>query len=178
MDPSVVAAMAKWPDVPDCRDWLSLDRRGKWRLQGQPVVHPGLADFIGRNYERHDSGGWFMQNGPQRVWVTLEVAPWVLHVDSGGELRTHTGQAAGEIRAAWLVDGESLCLAGEQGLGLVDDRDLHALFEHILRQDGSAPEADLDAAATLIFRWQGRDLPLRRCTDADLPLLGGFRRSP
>ena len=45
MDPSVIAAMAKWPNVPDCRGWLSLDRRGQWRLQGSPVRHAGLAEF-------------------------------------------------------------------------------------------------------------------------------------
>ena len=45
MDASVVAAMAKWPNVPDCRGWLSLDRRGQWRLQGSVVRHAGLAEF-------------------------------------------------------------------------------------------------------------------------------------
>jgi hypothetical protein len=179
MDASVVAAMAKWPNVPDCQGWLSLDRRGKWRLQGNPVAHAGLSEFIGRNYVRHESGAWFMQNGPQRVWVSLDVAPWVLHLEGDGSLRTHTGMAAGEISAAWLVDGESLCLMCEHGLGVVDDRDLPALLEHILRPDGGALEEMEDAAkGKLIFRWQETTLPLKQCADCDLPVLGDFRRSP
>lgn len=178
MDPSVIAAMAKWPNVPDCHGWLGLDRRGNWRLQGQAVAHAGLAEFIGRNYERHESGAWFMQNGPQRVWVALEATPWIYRLGSGDTLLTHTGKAAGELRAAWLVDGEALCLAAEHGLGLVDDRDLQTLFEHIRRPDGSAPGDDLDGEALLEFDWCDIRLPLQRCADAELPAIGGFRRSP
>lgn len=178
MDPSVVAAMAKWPNVPDCRGWLSLDRRGQWRLQGSPVRHAGLAEFIGRNYERHQSGAWFMQNGPQRVWVELAAMPWVLHLDSAAGLVTHTGRPASEISAAWLVDGDSLCLATEHGLGLVDDRDLPTFLEH-LRALGTAPPAvDLLAAPDLVLDWHGTALPLQRCTDAELPAIGCFRRQP
>ncbi|HEX5803136.1 MAG TPA: DUF2946 family protein [Azospira sp.] len=173
MDPSVIAAMAKWPNVPDCHGWLGLDRRGNWRLQGQPVVHPGLAEFIGRNYERHDSGAWFMQNGPQRVWVTLEATPWVYRLGSGDTLLTHTGKTAGELHAAWLVDGEALCLATEHGVGLVDDRDLPAFFDRLRNADGLPPEGDLDGAA-LELRWAGQRLPLLRCALAELPRIGGF----
>jgi len=32
MDSDVLAAMARWPDVPDAYGWLSLDARGRWRL--------------------------------------------------------------------------------------------------------------------------------------------------
>lgn len=177
MDPSVVAAMAKWPNVPDCRGWLSLDRRGQWRLQDSPVRHAGLAEFIGRNYECDESGAWFMQNGPQRVWIELAATPWVLHLSDGG-LVTHTGLPVHDIQAAWLVDGESLCLMCECGLGLADDRDLPALFERIRRPDGSAPGDDLDNEALLEFDWRDVRLPLQRCSDAELPAIGGFRRSP
>lgn len=179
MDASVVAAMAKWPNVPDCKGWLSLDRRGRWRLQGNPVAHGGLSDFIGRNYLRHESGAWFMQNGPQRVWVSLDVAPWVLHLDGDGSLKTHTGMAACEISAAWLIDGESLCLMFEHGLGLVDDRDLQVLLERVRQLDGSTlNDVVVDGEAELIFHWQETPLPLKHCSDGDLPLLGNFRRSP
>jgi hypothetical protein len=33
MDDIVKAAMAKWPDVPDCYGWLALDARGNWRMR-------------------------------------------------------------------------------------------------------------------------------------------------
>jgi len=180
MDPSVIAAMAKWPDVPDCLGWLSLDRRGRWRLQGSPVVHAGLAEFIGRNYacdETDRCGAWFMQNGPQRVWVELQATPWIFRLDGTG-FTTHTGLPVGRITAAWLVDNESLCLAGECGFGLVDDRDLQALLEQIRRPDGAHVDGDLADEGELIFDWGGIALPLRRCTDAELPAIGRFRRLP
>jgi len=180
MDPSVIAAMARWPDVPDCRGWLSLDRRGRWRLQGSPVAHAGLAEFIGRNYACDASehrGTWFMQNGPQRVWVELEATPWIFRFDGTG-FTTHTGLTSGRIDGAWLVDNESLCLSGECGFGQVDDRDLQALLERIRRPDGSLPDGELKDETELIFDWNDTRLPLRRCADADLPAIGGFRRSP
>lgn len=177
MDSNVAAAMARWPNVPDCRGWLSLDRRGRWRLQGSLVTHAGLAEFIGRHYGRHESGAWFMQNGPQRVWVELAATPWIFRL-AGDGFTTHTGVPAGRIGAAWLVDGESLCLLGECGLGLVDDRDLQALFERIRRPDGTAPDDDLGAESALCLAWGGDALPLRHATDAGLEALGGFRRSP
>ena len=178
MDPSVVAAMAKWPNVPDCRGWLSLDRRGQWRLQGSPVRHAGLAEFIGRNYECNDAGAWFMQNGPQRVWVELAATPWVLHLDGVGGLTTHTGRLAERISAAWLVDGESLCLATEHGLGLIDDRDLPAFLEHLRTPTGALPEGELPVTAALLLDWYGTVLPLQHCSDAELPAIGRFLRTP
>lgn len=179
MDSAVIAAMAKWPNVPDCHGWLSLDRRGQWRLQGSPVVHAGLAEFIGRNYVRDESdncGAWFMQNGPQRVWVELAATPWIFRL-LDGRFVTHTGVPAGEVEAAWLVDSETLCLRTGHGFGLVDDRDLPALLEGIRRPDGSPPE-DLGAETVLCLDWNDSALPLLRCTDAELEALGAFRRVP
>ena len=183
MDPSVIAAMAKWPNVPDCRGWLSLDRRGQWRLQGSPVRHAGLADFIGRNYGHDESGAWFMQNGPQRAWVELAVTPWVFRLEPQGHIAAHTGRAAGQLHAGWLVDGEGICLMTDCGLGVVDDRDLHGLLAHIRRSDGTVlddleSESALESASGLVLDWYGATLPLRPCTDAELPAIGGFRRSP
>ena len=175
MDPIVVAAMAKWPNVPDCRGWLSLDRRGQWRLQGSPVRHAGLAEFIGRNYACDETGAWFMQNGPQRVWVDLEATPWVFRLNEGA-LVTHTGDPAGELEAVWLVGGEALCFHTTHGFGLADDRDLAALLDYLQEPQGRFPD-DLDAL-TLVFEWHGTSLPVHRCTEAELPTIGGFRRSP
>ncbi len=176
MDPSVVAAMAKWPNVPDCRGWLSLDRRGQWRLQGSPVRHAGLAGFIGRNYECDGTGAWFMQNGPQRVWVELAATPWIFRRTDDDGFVTHTGEPAGKPEAIWLVDGEALCLHTARGIGLIDDRDLSGLLGNIRLPDGRLPD-DLNAA-TLVFEWGDAALPLQRCSDTDLEAIGGFRRSP
>jgi hypothetical protein len=174
MDPSVIAAMAKWPDVPDCHGWLSLDRRGRWRLQGKPVSHAGLAEFIGRNYVCDVSGAWYMQNGPQRVWVALELTPWVFHLGNGEALKTHTGLAVTEVRAVWLVDGELLCLDTERGLGVVDDRDLPAFFERLQTIGGELPDGDLDCEL-LQLDWGDQCLPVRCCHREELAQIGNFR---
>src|SRR5690606_15898587 len=35
MDPEVLAAIAKWPNVPAVYGWLGLTARGEWRLRGE-----------------------------------------------------------------------------------------------------------------------------------------------
>src|SRR3546814_12269321 len=52
MDENVIAAMARWPDVPDVFGWLSLTERGQWRLHPQgaallPVGSPGHGARLG-----------------------------------------------------------------------------------------------------------------------------------
>ena len=49
-------------------------------LLGLLYVLAAFADFIARNYEADEHGRWFFQNGPQRVFVDLELAPLVLGV--------------------------------------------------------------------------------------------------
>ncbi len=82
MDEQVKAALAKWPDVPDCTGWLALDARGRWRIgeakagPRQPITHAAMIAFINRNYGAHGRY-WVFQNGPQRVYVELEYTPFV-----------------------------------------------------------------------------------------------------
>lgn len=71
MDESVKAAMARWPDVPGVDGFLRLDADGRWHIPDGRVSHPSFVEFINRNYEHdRDSGRWYFQNGPQRVWAT------------------------------------------------------------------------------------------------------------
>ena len=122
MDALVSQAMAKWPNVPAVYGWLSLDRRGNWRIKGERIANQALRDFISRNYESDSAGRWYFQNGPQRVYVTLDYTPLVVHYD-GDELRDHCGRpfAAHET---YLDDEGSVLLAGEDTVALLDDRDL------------------------------------------------------
>ncbi len=50
MDDSVTRAMAKRPNVPAVYGWLSLDRRGDWHVQEEPLRHRAVIAFINRNY--------------------------------------------------------------------------------------------------------------------------------
>lgn len=122
MDEIVARSLAKWPNVPAVYGWLSLDRRGQWRIKGEKIANPALREFIGRNYEADERGRWFFQNGPQRVYVKLDYTPLVVHFE-GESLVDHRGRAfcADET---YLDDGGSVLVAGEGTAAVLDDRDL------------------------------------------------------
>ena len=122
MDALVAQAMAKWPNVPAVYGWLSLDRRGNWRIKGERIANQALRDFISRNYESDSAGRWYFQNGPQRVYVTLDYTPLVVRYD-GDELRDHCGRPFA-ARETYLDDEGSVLLAGDDTVALLDDRDL------------------------------------------------------
>lgn len=137
MDASVLAALAKWPNVTDVYGWLSLTARGEWRLRGEAIGNDAIRAFIGRNYACDDAGRWFFQNGPQRVFVSLDVAPWVLRLQAGGVIAQH-GERLHQCRAAALLDGSGLVLATEAGAGLIDDRDAGAVTAAMVDAHGDA----------------------------------------
>lgn len=123
---AVERALAKWPNVPACHGWLTLDRRGRWRIADGLITHPGAIAFLNAHYASDERGRWFVQNGPQLAWVDLELAPWILGVDPDGSLRTQTGdpiEAAGEI---YVTEHGDVLLATPRGLAAVSDRDLEA----------------------------------------------------
>jgi hypothetical protein len=141
MDEIVEAALRKWPNVPHCHGWLALDARGQWfmrdertqragpfpQVKGSRIDHAKLLAFIGRNYMHDDHGGWFFQNGPQRVYVQLEAAPWVWRVRCGEDgavhLESHTGVSA-VARSAWLDEQGRLFLDTDRGFGIVHSMDM------------------------------------------------------
>ena len=126
MDPIVIQAMAKWPDVPNVYGWLSLDRRGAWLIKGDRIANTGVTEFIGRNYAEDEQGRWFFQNGPQRVFVKLEYTPFVVNTasDASMALETHIGQSIGKVSGAWVDETGSLLLRWGTGVGVLNDRDL------------------------------------------------------
>ena len=139
MDEIVAAALRKWPNVPHCHGWLALDARGDWylrdercraagafpRVKGSRIEHQKLLGFINRNYAADADGAWFFQNGPQRVYVELEAAPWVWRVDAAGGLESHTGLAA-QAESVWLDESGRLFVATGLGFGIVHTLDMEA----------------------------------------------------
>src|SRR5262245_20052172 len=127
MDDAVVRSLAKWPNVPAVYGWLSLDRRGSWRIKGERVGNAALREFIGRNYQADERGCWYFQNGPQRVFVELAYTPLVVHYEGDGLV----DQCARAFPAdRFLVDDEgSVLVEGGGRIALLDDRDLQRLAE-------------------------------------------------
>lgn len=161
MDDDVIAAMARWPNVPAVCGWLSLDRRGRWRLHplgdadqgglGESISNPQILAFMDRNYVRDVTGRWYFQNGPQRVFVRIDVAPLALRATGqAAQLTTHTGQDVTQV-AQWYADEAGRLYAQtEHGPGVVDDRDMAALLAAFQLADGrnvlDAPPDWLDVA--------------------------------
>lgn len=163
MDDIVKQALLKWPHVPHCHGWLALDARGDWYMRddrtqaagpfptpkGSRIEHRKLREFIERNYACDASGAWFFQNGPQRVYVDLEAAPWVWRVQPAGgadpapapALSSHTGQAVtGVPRSCWLDESGRLFLDTSAGFGLVHTQDMDAAADALLAGCWPAPE--------------------------------------
>ncbi len=172
MDEIVKAALKKWPNVPHCWGWLALDARGDWymrdervqragpfpQVKGSRILHDKLREFIHRNYMADEQGAWFFQNGPQRVYVELEAAPFVWRLAAGAAapaVTSHTGLAA-TVEAVWLDEQGRLFLATDLGPGIV-----HTL--------------DMGVAADAVERglWTPQEIGF-----AELPRRYGYRLSP
>ncbi len=154
MDDIVKAALAKWPNVPDCYGWLGLDARGNWYMRderaqaagafgavlddrarqmaskGSLLRHEKLIDFIQRNYESDAQGQWFFQNGPQRVYVELEATPYIWRIAADFSVTAHTGLAARPQRCV-LDETGRLYLETDIGFGLVHTQDMAGAAEAV-----------------------------------------------
>ena len=194
MDQSVKDALARWPNVPAVFGWLSLDGRGRWRLHpqgqaaqggaGESITNTQILDFINRNYEHDDAGRWFFQNGPQRVFVRLDGAPFVLRLsDDNRRLLTHTDVAVDAISSWWLDDAGQLYAVTQAGAGLLLDRDLPAVLDKLCTEDGAPlieTLADLAPDTTISVSWPGvyAAAPLCAITRQDVARRLGFDPNP
>lgn len=194
MDEDVIKAMARWPDVPAAYGWLSLDARGRWRLHpggdsaaggpGEAIVHPGVIAFMNRNYVR-EGRDWYVQNGPQRAYVRLDAAPYLLRrADAGPGLQTHTGLAVGRVERWWLDEEGRLYAETDLGPGMVEDRELAPLLERLRTGTGEPAlpalgEGLAGGAALPDVSLDGAPLaPLLRLARAEAPIRLGFQASP
>lgn len=172
-------ATVKWPNVPACYGWLSLDRRGCWRLKGEVIRHTGLISFINSHYSADGAGNWVFQNGPQAVFVGLDYTPLVLRLEADGGLTAHTGAPAGPVKGAYLDEEGNVLLDTAMGIGLLDDRDL-AEFLDACRDAVGAPAADEAVLAAIsgdrpLF-WRG--IPLQNIRQCDVACRFGFHGQP
>jgi hypothetical protein len=191
MDDIVKAALAKWPNVPHCYGWLGLDARGNWYMRDDRCQHSGpfalepgeaavaskgsllkhdkLIEFIHRNCAADEAGQWFFQNGPQRVYLELEVTPFIWRLQPDGRVLAHTGQDAGAVRQCLLDEQGRLYLVTALGMGLVHTNDM-ALAADAVEAGLWKPEPVL--AADLPAAWGFVRSPQRRQAAQEAPWLG------
>lgn len=105
------------------------------------MTHSGLINFINRQYGCDESGCWFLQNGPQRVFVALAYTPWIFRFSAEG-LQSHTGQTCGKISACFLDQEGSALIASEFGIGLLDDRDLPTFLDECRQNTNAAVDEE------------------------------------
>lgn len=199
MDQSVLDALKRWPNVPAVYGWLSLSARGAWRLHplgdaqqgglGEGISNSQILGFMNRNYSSEPDGRWFFQNGPQRVYVRLDGAPYILHLrPECQQIVTHNELVIDQI-GEWLIDEQGQLYAKTNlGPARMDDRDLLALSDVLTTQSGLSlldvlelTEADTEITlqdATGRFAALQTAAPLARIHRADAQKLLGFIANP
>ena len=184
MDDQVLRSLVKWPNVPDCYGWLALDRRGQWRmrdeftqqhhLSGQVIVHQALNEFISRNYARDSHGRYFFQNGPQRVFITLDATPWIARIipsNQGTQMLTQC-QNSLEPRAALSDENGNIYIVGKVTQTIYEDSDRGKFSIQEGESIALLHDHDLDLFSELAslreeacsfggsWNWHGQQLPL------------------
>jgi len=203
MDEQVLGAMQKWPDVPAVYGWLSLNAHGDWLLHtdggaregqsGEKIANAQIRQFMNRNYAANEAGEWFFQNGPQRVFVDLACAPYIVRLaDDMQTLLTHNELSVTRI-SQWLLDAQGrLYMQTEHGAAMLAGRDMGLLSTRLqvmpgagtpvaptpldhshlqALQDGSTLPVSLDGAPD----WTA---PMQWVESTHIPARLGFVREP
>ncbi len=179
------SSMLRWPNVPACYGWLSLDRRGQWRMRGETVTHRGLNDFLNRQYAHDTDGNYFVQNGPQRVYVALDYTPWVVYLTASGDLQTHVGEIVERVLSVERDEEGNLLFVLADGVAVLCDRDLPSIIDRLQRADGTAVDDAMLLAAVeeravegLYLYWKNQRLPVKSLLRREVPRHFGFIPTP
>lgn len=202
MDEQVLRSLIKWPNVPHCFGWLALDRRGQWRMRdefaqanqlaGSLIQHAALNEFISRNYACDSLGRYFFQNGPQRVFITLDATPWIARIipsENGPQLLTQCGTAIkphgalsdekGNIYVTGIIpqslseknDGTVFTQTESLSLALLHDHDLDLFSDQSkVMEDACSFRGS--------WQWEGSDLPIEPTHSAELSERFHFIKTP
>ena len=194
LDRNVIAAMAKWPDVPDVYNWLMLDARGRYRVRARDyevsrrfdtIGNTAVVEFIARNTAHDDTGRWYFQNGPQRVFLSFAVTPLVARLQPQGMPLLHTGAPVLRVDAVWIDEHAAAILETDAGPALIDDRD-NPLFLNSLKPmagavlDDASIEEWLQEPASGVMQWDicNQSVSVNTIARAQLPLRFGFCAAP
>lgn len=185
MEEWVLRAMQRWPNVPALFGWLGLDRRGRWLIRGEVISRPQIIETIDRNYAADEQGRWFFQNGPQRGYIELEYAPFVLRA-RGEALITHTQLPIASVSGAFLDEDGALAFMTPHGAGVLDDHDLDWALQRLTQAGGPIEERQLEQAlaipsgepTALSIMIGGAPSTVTRLDRAYLPERLGFVRVP
>ena len=202
MDEQVLRSLIKWPNVPHCFGWLALDRRGQWRMRdefaqanqlpGNVIQHATLNEYISRNYAHDSLGRYFFQNGPQRVFVTLDATPWIVRMipgEGGYQLVTQCGKKI-QARGALSDEKGNIYITGFVAQSLSEQADdnrftksesisVALLHDHDLDLFSDQSKVQEDACSFRgSWKWDGEDLPIEPIHSAELSGRFHFIKTP
>jgi hypothetical protein len=202
MDEQVLRSLIKWPNVPHCFGWLALDRRGQWRMRdeyaqanklpGITIQHVALNEFISRNYAHDSLGRYFFQNGPQRVFITLDATPWIARIipsENGPQLLTQCGT---EIKPHGALSDEkgNIYITGLFLQSLPDHADSNIftqteslsvalLHDHDLGLFSDQSKVEEDACSFRgSWQWDGKELIIEPIHSSELAKRFHFIKAP
>ena len=205
MDEGVTQSLIKWPSVPHCFGWLALDRRGAWRMRddyaqahalpGDVIKHAALNAFIARNYASDTDGRYFFQNGPQRVYVSLDATPWVVRIMPTGNTE-HPWQFQTQCEslllptAAFMDEAGHILIEGKlkqticTGATLNQFSEIQRLSIALLHDhdielfSGLASLSNTACTLEGSWRWHGHDLKLEPIASAEIARRFQFQTQP
>ena len=202
MDEQVLRSLVKWPNVPECFGWLALDRRGQWRmrdefaqqnhLSGQVIVHRALSEFISRNYACDQAGNYFFQNGPQRVFVTVDCTPWIVRItpaQQGSQFLTQC-HTPFEPSAAFSDEQGNIYIAGSTHQTIDENNQKQSFVNEECQCVAMLHDHDLDHFSELAtlreqacsfggsWAWHGKQLPLDPIHSNELSQRFHYIKSP
>jgi hypothetical protein len=92
---------------------LHLDAEGRWWVDGERIEHRGACLFLQKQLRRTAEGSYWVVNGPQRVLVEMEDAPYRIR-----EVHWRDGEAWLRLsdESEEMLDPASLRLEGEDRL--------------------------------------------------------------
>ncbi|QWE20404.1 DUF2946 family protein [Polynucleobacter sp. AP-Kolm-20A-A1] len=202
MDEQVLRSLAKWPNVPDCFGWLALDRRGQWRMRdefaqtnklpGQVIEHVAFKEYISRNYSRDSMGRYFFQNGPQRVFVTLDATPWIARITPSNDGLQLMTQCHSSIEPSGALSDENgnIYIVGLVKQATYQDPQNHSFTQQKNLTVALLHDHDLDHFSELAslreeacsfggsWNWQGKQLPLDPIHSGELATQFHFVATP
>lgn len=161
-------------------------------LPGKVIEHSALKEFISRNYACDNTGRYFFQNGPQRVFITLTYTPWVASIIPGENTPKIITQCQTEIDPSSALSDEhgNIYIAGlitqsickdlrNQQFETANCLSIALLHDHDLDQFSELAKLREEACSFGgSWNWQGKQLALDPIHSEELSKRFGFIKNP
>jgi hypothetical protein len=161
-DPQGTESVGSIPDRFLLGGLLALQADGTWTFRGEPITHQGVCSFLARQLRRTAEGQYWVVNGPQRVFVEVEQAPFfvtLLEVDEEqGRIGIRLNDKSEEtlrLDTLFRDQNEVLFVRVKQGQAGASAEDSHVacLLRHVVISLESL--LDVDEAGHVVVHWGG-----------------------